>query len=86
MSEKTTVELKYPVTIDGTETNVLHVRMPKVRDEILADKAKKAGKSDAEIEVLLITNLCEVAPEVIEDLAVVDYKRLLKAYEDFLQE
>ena len=49
-TEKTTIELRYPVTIDGTEMKALCMRRPKVRDQILMEKSGMAGKSAAEKE------------------------------------
>lgn len=80
-----TIELKYPILIDGTRTEVLHMRRPKVRDQILATKSEMAGKSSAEQEVLLFANLCEVAPRDIEDLDMADYRKIQREYERFLE-
>jgi hypothetical protein len=77
---KTTIELKYPITIDGTEVRALYMRRPKVRDQILSSKT---GKTEEEQEVRLFANLCEVAPENIEDLDLADYKQLADAYTRF---
>ena len=85
MNEKTAIELKYPITIDGTETRVLHMRRPKVRDQLLLDKSGMVGKSQAEREVLLIANLCEVAPGNIEELDMADYKKLQETFGAFLE-
>ena len=43
------------------------------------------GKSQAEREVLLIANLCEVAPGDIEQLDMSDYKKLQEAFGAFLE-
>ncbi len=85
MNEKTAIELKYPITIDGTETSVLHMRRPKVRDQLLVDKSGMVGKSQSEREVLLIANLCEVAPADIEQLDMADYKTLQETFGAFLE-
>lgn len=85
MNEKTAIELKYPITIDGTETKALHMRRVKVRDQILMDKAGKVGKTEGEKEVLLFANLCEVAPDSIEEMDMSDYRKLQEAYTSFLE-
>ena len=85
MNEKTAIELKYPITIDGTETSVLHMRRPKVRDQLLVDKSGIAGKSQSEREVLLFANLCEIAPGDIEELYMADYKKLQETFGAFLE-
>ena len=84
-NKKTAIELKYPVTIDGTEVSVLHMRRPKVRDQLLMDKAGKVGKSEGEREVLLFANLCEIAPESLEGVDMSDYRKLQEAYTSFLE-
>lgn len=78
--DKTTIELKYPITLDGTEVCALYMRRPKVRDQIVS---AKAGKTEEEKEIRLFANLCEVTPENIEDLDLADYKQLANAYIDF---
>jgi hypothetical protein len=80
--DKTTIELKYPIKIDGTEVRSLQIRRPKVRDQLVN---AKLGKTDEEKEVRLLANLCEVAPENIEDLDLGDYKRLADAYVGFFE-
>lgn len=79
MAEKIT--LKEPVTVAGQEYKTLELRSPKVRDMITANKA---AKDDANREVALFANLCEVEPAVIEELSLADYRRLQEAYQGFL--
>ena len=79
MSE--TIELKHPITLDGEELKHLTLRRPKVRDMLAADKA---SGSDAEKEVRVFANLCEVAPAVIEALDMADYQALQERYQGFL--
>jgi len=77
------IKLDYPITVAGAETKELNMRRPKVRD--LRD-AQKAGKSatDAEVEIRLFANLCEVAPSVIEELDMADYSKVQERYQGFL--
>ena len=84
-TKRTAIELKYPVMIDGTETSVLHMRRPKVRDQILLDKAGKVGKGEGEREVLLFANLCEIAPDSLEEMDMCDYRKLQETYSSFLE-
>jgi hypothetical protein len=79
--DKTTIELKYPITVDGTEVRALYMRRPKVRDLLLG--VKSAGKTEEEKEIRMFANLCEVTPENIEALDLTDYKQLGDAYVDF---
>lgn len=81
---KVTIELSFPVKVDGIETSVLQMRRPKVKDQLVFEK-RAQGMSDAEREIRLFANLCEVAPEDIEALDLMDYAKLGKQYEDFLK-
>ena len=76
------IELSHPIQIDGTEVRVLHLRRPKVRDQILT---KKQGGSEVEMEVRLFANLCEVSPATIEELDMEDYTKLQDAYTGFFE-
>jgi hypothetical protein len=78
MSEASNLQLQYPL-----ENGIINITMrrPKVRDMLASDKAKG---SDAEKEIALFANLCEVAPVDIESLDMVDYQALQKAYQGFL--
>ena len=62
-------------------SSALTLRRPKVRDMLAADKA---SGSDAEKEVRVFANLCEVAPAVIEALDMADYQALQERYAGFL--
>ncbi len=68
----TTITLKFPVTVDGHEYKTLDMRRCKVRDRRLAAKQKTAEEQ----ELALIANLCEVPPEVLDELDSVDYQQL----------
>ena len=76
------IKLLHPVISDGTELRVLNLRRPKVRDVILA---AKLGGSDEEKEVRMFANLCEVAPETIEEMDIADYKELQESYKAFFE-
>ena len=67
------ISLDYPIKIDGTAVSVLQMRRPKVADTFLA---QKSTKPDAEKEIDLFANLCEVAPKDIQQLDMMDYGKL----------
>lgn len=75
-----TVKLEYPVEVGGVVTKSLSMRRPKVRDD---KDARRGVKDPADQEVRLFANLCEVAPDVIEELDLADYQRLQDAFRDF---
>lgn len=76
-----TVELKHPVSVAGRDVGTLSMRRPKVKDQLVAEKS---SGGNAEKEVRLFANLCEVEPAVIEELDLHDYRRLQEAYSGFL--
>lgn len=76
-----TLELRHPVEVGGTRTETLAMRRPKVRD---SKDSTKAGGTPAEQEIRLFANLCEVAPDLIEELDMGDYARLQELYTDFV--
>ena len=75
------VTLTDPITIDGVKVAVLQLRRPKVRDML---SVEKTAQNDAEKEIQLFANLCEVSPDNLLDLDMADYAKLQKAYQDFL--
>lgn len=76
------VELKYPVEADGRTISTLTMRRPKVRDE--RDARRLAGDNDAEHEIVLLANLCDVAPETIHELDLQDYRALQQQFMGFI--
>ncbi|MDZ4377991.1 MAG: phage tail assembly protein [Xanthomonadaceae bacterium] len=81
MSDRTALDLQFPVQSDGVRISSLSMRRPKVRDMLLAEKQ---GANPAEREVRMIANLCEVAPVVIEDLDFADYSAAQRVLQGFL--
>lgn len=75
------IQLNYPVELNGLTVNELNIRRPKVRDMLAADKSKG---SEADKEIRMFANLCEVEPNVIEGLDLSDYANLQKVYQGFL--
>ncbi|MCG8471379.1 MAG: phage tail assembly protein [Desulfobacterales bacterium] len=78
---KTEITLEYPVTVDGIETKTLSMRRPKVRDMLASEKK---ATTDAEKEIGVFANLCEVSPKAIEELDMMDYGKLQETYQNFL--
>lgn len=75
------ITLKYFVSVNGLTVNKLSLRRPTVRDMLAADKT---DTSDAEKEISMFCNLCEVEPAVIESLDLADYAQLQQVYQSFL--
>ncbi|WP_407156300.1 phage tail assembly protein [Bradyrhizobium sp. STM 3557] len=74
------VELKFPVTVDAVAYKKLTMRRPKTKDSI---KAAKFKGHDADKGILLLADLCGVAPNVIEELDEFDAKKLGDQLEAF---
>lgn len=79
--DNNTLTLNTPVKHGDHEYKTLTMREPKVRDTVTAQK--QAG-DNADVEVNLFANLCEVSPEVISEMGMRDYGALQKIYKSFL--
>ncbi|WP_072670541.1 phage tail assembly protein [Vibrio injensis] len=75
------VELEYPIKVDGKEVSTLTMRRPVVADMLAQEKSKG---SDAEKEIRMFANLCEVPPDAIHSMDMADYLELQEAYQGFL--
>lgn len=79
--DKVKIELTHAINIDGTKVSVLNLRRPKVRDML---SVEKSIDNDAEKEIQLFANLCEISSDNLLDLDMSDYAKLQKVYQDFL--
>lgn len=75
-----TIQLEYPIEIDGVSTDCLSMRRPTVRDQLMFDEAKG---SEARRVVKMIANLCEVAPSTIESLDTADFAKVSETLAGF---
>lgn len=80
MTPSIDIPLDFPVEINGQSVSKLAMRRPKVADVRTAE-AYKGGEADKEI--LLFANLCDIAPKDIEKLDYADYGKLQEAFRDF---
>lgn len=80
MSEE--IKLEHPIEVDGRTIESINVRRLKVRDQVAASKKKG---TEAEVEVHLFANLCELTPANIEELDMVDYRKIQDIYTGFLE-
>jgi len=78
---KTEITLDFPVENGAETVTSLNMRRMKARDQVVV---AKQGGTNAEQEVRLFANLCEVAPTVIEELDMKDYRKVQEAYRGFL--
>lgn len=76
-----TITLDFPVEYNGETISTLNMRRPKVRDQRVVNKC---GGDDLDVDIKMFTILCEVSEAVIDDLVPTDFKKLQKAFQDFL--
>lgn len=76
-----TINLSRPVVMGAATVSALTMREPLVSDQLA--HSKMSG-NEAEKEIGLFANLCDVAPPDIHSLPMTDYVKLQKAYADFL--
>lgn len=77
------IKLNYPIEYNKENIKILSMRRSKVKDRLVVSKMKNA--SDEEKEIRLFANLCEVDPNIIEELDESDYANLQKTYMDFFK-
>ena len=75
------IPLSYPVEHGGTTVTRLVMRRAKARD---SRDAWRPGEGPGAHEMRLFVSLCEVAPEVIEELDMADYAVLQETFSGFL--
>ena len=76
-----TVELKleYPVEYAGKTIEMLTIRRPKVRDNMIAGKKE----DDADKEITLMSMLAGVDDSVIHEMDMIDYSAFQQVIMDF---
>ena len=74
------IKLSRPLDINGASVTELTMREPKVKDMRLA---RTGTRDEADQEVRLFANLCEITPDNIDDLPVRDYGQLQEAFTTF---
>ena len=79
--DRTTITLQYPLQVNGHEVTEIRLRRPKVRDRLAVEKM---SASQAEKEVRFVANLCEMAPDEIEELDMADYTKIQETVTSFL--
>jgi len=67
------ITLTRPRQVNGMETAVLRMREPTVED---MERYQDDKGSDAQREVRMIANLCEISPDDVRKMPLRDYARL----------
>lgn len=78
------VDLRTGFNQNGTQIKIIAMREPTVNDQLVAEKMIKV--SDAEREIKVFSNLCEISPDEVKSLTMRDFKKLQEAYLNFLTE
>ncbi|WP_234713352.1 phage tail assembly protein [Rhodopseudomonas palustris] len=81
MRPQAEITLDFPVTVDATEYKTLTMRRPKTKDSVKA--AKMRNVTEVERGILLLADLCGVAPNVIGELDEIDAIKLNEQLEAF---
>ena len=81
--ESATITLLHPIEVNAAAVSTVTMRRPLVRDLRAAQRQAGAG-GPSEVEVMLFSNLCELAPEALELMDLGDYRELQRTYEGFL--
>lgn len=76
----TTIDLDYPIIVDGVEVSSLSIRRPSVADQLKFEDGKG---SEAQRTVFHMANLCEVPPESIKELDGSDFEKLVAVLKGF---
>lgn len=79
--ESKEIELSREYTCEGRPLKTLTMREPTVRDQLALASMKG---SDAQKELRMIANLCEVPPSFLESLGMKDYLKINKALKSFI--
>lgn len=69
-----------PVMVAGTEVKSIVMREPTVDDQMAVDHVPSPAKK----EIAILANLCEMSPEDIGTMKMVQYGRLQFAYQAFM--
>ncbi|GJD79388.1 hypothetical protein GCM10007886_29520 [Methylobacterium gregans] len=74
------IKLLFPVNVGGQNYTALTMRRPKTADALAAGRAKR---DEMERGIFLLARLCDVAPDVIEELDETDFFSLTEQLESF---
>ncbi|WP_336814912.1 phage tail assembly protein [Bosea sp. MMO-172] len=80
LRESVSVTLRFPVSVDAVTHTTLTMRRPKMKDSLAATKAPG---TPFERDIFLFARLCDVAPNVIEELDELDAGELADQLEAF---
>lgn len=74
-----TINLLFPIEINGVKTDRLVMRRPKLKD--IRNASRVSGKDTEEQEIRLFSFLTDCAPNDLEELDYADYGRLQETFQ-----
>lgn len=74
------ITLTKPRNVEGTDTAVVRMREPTVAD---MERFQDDKGTDAQREVRMIANLCEISPDTLRSFPLRDYARLQAGFAVF---
>lgn len=78
--ETVEITLAFPITVDGRKIDKVTMRRPKLRD---TRAARKVTKDQFEAGVWMLATLCDLPPEVLDEMDDIDAARLQAQYDSF---
>lgn len=86
----TTIELDFPIKVDGNEVTELEMRRPKLRDHLwLKAKQKETRKNqkmdELDSDIAMFARLLDVDESVLGQLDMADWGKLGAAYTQFTE-
>lgn len=79
-NQVTKVTLSYPIFFNGKEIKEVEIRRPKLRDQLIANKTSEHAEDK---EVKLLSLLCGVEPEFVQDLDMTDFFKIQETIANF---
>ena len=80
MMKEETFKLEHPIEVDGVMTDTLKLRRPKVRDIKMMDQYP----GDVEKSIYLLSALCEIPPDAVEEMDANDFGRISEKVSGFM--
>ncbi|MGS4946628.1 phage tail assembly protein [Meridianimarinicoccus sp. RP-17] len=82
MTRDAKIDLDWPISVGGTEVQILTMRRPRVIDIRVAQE-QSAGDS-ARKELILLRNLLEITEDELDQVDIADYGKLQEALKAFM--
>lgn len=74
-----TIDLQFPIEVDGQKITKLTMRRPKLRDTVKHNHRK----DNMDRGIAILADLCDLAPEHLHELDELDFDAVQSQYESF---